>query len=342
LLTLTDTEPDAPSTAPKTLATAPSPKLVSRVGARFPGTLVEQGLETLFSPKRYWSLARLGTGTMVTMSKLIRRSPDPRTPFQGKLGVAKRVAWSRPVALAQVKGIGSAVGGTVNDVMLAAVTGALRRYLEHHGDVVKGLTIRAGLSVNLRTGANEPVLGNRAGAVLVDLPVGLESAQERLLQVKRRMDEIKESPEAGLVWGLMNALGKAPAEVQDSLVETYVARDTAVLANVRGPGETVYLAGAPLSVFMFWVPALGGAGLCLSIVSYAGQVRFGASTDRGLVPDPEEIIAGFHAEFEHLCLLLAERTSKQARSVTGGSSVTAMSAKLDEAIATLDALLQDS
>ena len=62
----------------------------------------------------------------------------------------------------------------------------------------------------------------------------------------------------------------------------------------------MYLAGAPLSTLMFWVPALGGAGLCLSIVSYAGQVWFGAGTDQGLVPDPEELIAGFHAEFEAL------------------------------------------
>ena len=165
---------------------------------------------------------------------------------------------------------------------------------------MQGLTIRAGLSVNLRDPDAGLSLGNQAGAVLVDLPVGLEAALDRLQQVKRRMDAIKDSPEASVVWGLLNALGKAPAEIQDALVETYVSRDTTVIANMPGPGETVYLAGAPLSTLMFWVPALGGAGLCLSIVSYDGQVWFGAGTDQGLVPDPENLIAGFQAEFEAL------------------------------------------
>jgi hypothetical protein len=156
------------------------------------------------------------------------------------------------------------------------------------------------------------------------------------------MDEIKRSPEASLVWALLNALGKAPAEVQDTLVGTYVARDTAVIANMPGPKDAVHLAGTPLSSVMFWVPALGGAGLCLSIVSYAGQVWFGASTDQGLVPDPEEIIAGFHAEFEALRRLKPAMAPDRADDLDDVGSVEAMNTKLDEAIATLDALLRDS
>jgi WS/DGAT/MGAT family acyltransferase len=242
--------------------------------------------------------------------------------------------------LAEAKAVGRAVGGTVNDVMLAAATGALRRYLESHGELVEGLTIRAGLSVNLRTPNTHPSLGNQAGAVLVDLPVGLDTALDRLRQVKRRMDEIKNSPEASVVWGLLNALGKAPSEVQDALVETYLSRDTAVIANVPGPEEEVYLAGAPLSSLMFWVPALGGAGLCLSIVSYAGQVWFGASTDQSLVPDPEGIMAGFHAEFEALQRSTQELASDRDKATVSEGSIEAMNAMLGEAMAKVDALLE--
>ena len=67
---------------------------------------------------------------MKAMGKLLWRSPDPSTIFKGELGVAKQVAWSRPVQLTEVKAVGRVVGGTVNDVMLAAATGALRQYLE--------------------------------------------------------------------------------------------------------------------------------------------------------------------------------------------------------------------
>jgi hypothetical protein len=95
--------------------------------------------------------------------------------------------------LAEVKAIGRPVGGTVNDVMLAVAAGALRRYLESHGEPVGGLTIRAGLSVNLRAPDAKSSLGNHAGVLLVELPVGVDTALERVQQVKRRMDRLKNS-----------------------------------------------------------------------------------------------------------------------------------------------------
>jgi hypothetical protein len=154
------------------------------------------------------------------------------------------------------------------------------------------------------------------------------------------MDEIKSSPEASVVLGLLNALGKAPVEIQDTLVETYCTRDTAVVANMPGPAETVYLAGAPLSSLMFWVPALGGAGLCLSFVSYAGQAWFGAGTDKGLIPDPERVVAEFHTEFEALQRSTQETASDRDRAAVSEDSIEAMNAMLDEAIAKVDAVLE--
>jgi WS/DGAT/MGAT family acyltransferase len=242
--------------------------------------------------------------------------------------------------LAEIKAIGRTVGGTVNDVMLAAAAGALRRYLERRGEPVYELTIRAGLSVNLRAPNAHPWLGNQAGAVLVDLPVGLENALDRLQHVKRHMDELKNSPEASVVWAFLNALGKAPAGIQDALVETYCTRDTAVISNMAGPLETVYLAGAPLSTLVFWVPALGGVGLCLSIVSYAGQVWFGVGTEQCLVPDPEEIIAGFRAEFEMLRLATQESVLDSDWAGVSDDSFETFSVRLEEAIAKVDALLE--
>ena len=339
LLALTDTEPNVPLLVTTAHASPASVKAVHGSTAQLTELLVQHGINTLFNPLRFWSLVRLGTGITTAISKLLWRPPDPRTIFKGRLGIPKQVAWSTPVPLAEVKAVGRTVGGTVNDVMLAAATGALRRYLVEHGEPVGGLTIRAGLSVNLRAPDVEPSLGNQAGAVLVDLPVGLDTPLDRLRQVKRSMDEIKNSPEASLVWGLLNALGKAPVQMQNALVEAYCTRDTAVIANVQGPVETVYLAGAPLSSLMFWVPALGGAGLCLSIVSYAGQVWFGAGTDQSLVPDPEEMIVGFHAEFKALQRSTQEIASDRDRAAMREGSIEVMNAMLDEAIAKVDALL---
>jgi len=340
LLTLTDSEPSMSIPGTMVQAAPRSSPTVPGATVQLTELLVQQGRNVLSNPTRLWSLARLGTDTMAVMSKILWRSPDREMILTGRLTADKRVAWSRPVALAEVKAVGRVVGGTVNDVMLAAATGALRRYLQSHGEPVGGLTIRAGLSVNLRAPDAEPSLGNQAGAVLVDLPVGLDDPLARLQQVKRTMDEIKGSPEASVVWGLLNALGKAPAEVQDALVQTYLSRDTAVIANVPGPGETVYLAGAPLSSLMFWVPALGGAGLCLSIASYSGQVWFGIATDQSLVPDPEEIVAGFHAELEVLQRSTQEVASDRDKAVVPEDAIEVMNARLDKALAQVDALLE--
>lgn len=339
LLALTDMEPNARPPATTAQASPACPEPLPSAAAQLTERLVQQRFRILFNPFRVRSLTRLRSGTMPAISKLLLRSPDPRTILKGRLGVTKRAVWSRPVALAEIKVVGRAVEGTINDVMLTAATGALRRYLESHGAPVQGLVIRAGLSVNLRTPNAQPSLGNQAGAVLVELPVGLDTTLDRLQQVKQHMDEIKDSSEASVVWGLLSALGKAPAEIQDALVETYCTRDTTVIANMPGPGETVYLAGVRLSTPMFWVPALGGAALCLSIVSYDGQVWFGVSTDQSLVPDPEEIVAGFHAEFEALQHATQELARDRDRAAVSEHSIEAMNAMLDKAIAKVDALL---
>jgi WS/DGAT/MGAT family acyltransferase len=249
------------------------------------------------------------------------------------LGTAKRVAWSEPLSLADVKAIGATVDGTVNDVMLAAVTGALRAYMQRRGDPVGGITIRAGLSVDLRPPEAQPCFGNQAGAVLVSLPVGIADPLQRLSTVKRHMDALKGSPESSVILGLLNALGTASPAILDALVEMYCTRDTAVISNVPGPTATVRLDGAPLGTLLFWVPALGRVGLSLNIVSYAGYVRLAVATDRGLVPDPDQILAGFHTEFEEL-LHLAHRARPEY-------SVEMMSRKLDAAIKSLDELSEN-
>jgi WS/DGAT/MGAT family acyltransferase len=234
------------------------------------------------------------------------------------------------VALAEVKTVASLVRGTVNDVMLATIAGALRRYLRRGNGVVDGLTLHAGLSVSGRASGAEPGLGNQVGALLVPLPVGLADLIERLAEVKQRMDELKGSPDASLVAGLLAALGEAPPDLQEIIVERYCSQDTAMIANVPGPSERICLAGAPLEALLFWIPAFGRVGLCLSISSYAGQVRLSVATDQGLIPDPEVILSGFHAELDALLALARQK---------GSNSFKIMNAMLDEVMQTLDAML---
>lgn len=181
---------------------------------------------------------------------------------------------------------------------------------------------------------SEPALalGNRIGTVFVPLPVAVVDPVQRLWAVKRAMDRLKASYQAPATFAARQALALASVSVKRSFVTLLGGRATAIMTNVVGPKESRYLAGAPIEALLFWVPKTGGLALGVSILSYAGQVRLGIITDAGLLPDPETIISAFEAEFDDLLAV--------AQGIEETATVGQMSAMLDDALATLDALLE--
>jgi diacylglycerol O-acyltransferase len=245
-------------------------------------------------------LLKTGAGSVSAFTRLVVRLPDPPTIFKGPLGVPKRVAWSEAIAVDDVKEIGRALKGTVNDVLLSAMTGGLRRYLEAKGKKVEGLSFRAAMPVNLRSLDDMAELGNQFGLIFLSLPVGIADPVERLAELHERSDALKRSAEPMVVYGILKLLGVVPAAVQRFVVSLFAAKTTAVMTNVPGPREVLYLAGKAIREMFFWVPQSGRVGLGISIFSYAGHVRMGLASDAGLVPDPERIVEGFHAELAAL------------------------------------------
>jgi len=136
--------------------------------------------------------------------------------------------------------------------------------------------------------------------VAIELPVGFENPLERLFEVRRRMEVLKKSYEPVTTLGLFAALGYAPKLVQDKLFDLLLSRATAVMTNVPGPQNPLYLAGSELKQIIFWVPQSGNIGMGLSILSFNGRVHFGLITDAALVPDPQSIMARIRPEFERL------------------------------------------
>jgi WS/DGAT/MGAT family acyltransferase len=243
---------------------------------------------------------RIAAASALAFARLVLRPPDPPTLFRGPLGVPKRVAWSAGLPLARVKAVGKALSGTVNDVLLAAVAGGLRHYLEDRGQRVRGLHFRAAMPVNVRPLAEMAELGNRFGLVFLSLPVGIADPVARVAEVARRARALRRSAEPLVVYRILQLLGRVPLGVQRWVVRLFAAKTTVVMTNMPGPRETLYVAGRPLDGLFFWVPQSGRVGMGISICSYAGEVRLGVATDAGLVPDPEAIVAGFMAEWEEL------------------------------------------
>jgi WS/DGAT/MGAT family acyltransferase len=310
LLSLTDTEPAAGKG--KDLAKAwlkrDGAEVARRVGAverytRLGGRMLGKGMEMMQDPTLAAMLAREGGEIARELVHALALPDDPPSLLRGRLGVSKRVAWAEPLDLGEVKTVSRACGCTVNDVLMAAAAGALRDYLVERGDDVDGLTLRATVPVNLRPLEHARKLGNHFGLVFLELPVGEANPVRRLERVAECMNELKNSRQAIVAYGLLAALGMAPQALQELALELFSRKATTVATNVPGPQQPLYLAGCRLREMMFWVPQTGSIGIGISIMSYDGRVHFGLIADAKLIPDPDAVIRRFGSEFEKLLYL---------------------------------------
>jgi diacylglycerol O-acyltransferase / wax synthase len=261
---------------------------------------VAAGQQLASNPTRVADFARLGVHGAYRLGRLVALPADPPTVFKGALGRRKRAAWSDALPLDDFKKIGKAFDATVNDVLVATATGALRRYMERRGQPTAGIAMRASVPVNLRPLDRAHELGNAFGLVFLTLPVGIADPARRLRAIKEEMDGLKQSPEALVAFGVLSLMGLAPVEVEQVGLRFFGSKATAVLTNVPGPRRPLYFAGRKIDRIMFWVPQSGRLGLGISIISYDNRVMLGVATDARLVPDPEKIVDAFKLEFEAL------------------------------------------
>lgn len=312
MLSLTDEEPDAAIAAPSPPSYAggagarvrsllrPATAALS-TGRRLVGAGLHEGMETLLHPRHAARLAATAGQDVGTLAKLLTAPSDSRTVLRGPLHGTRRVAWSRPFRLDRVKRAGKRSGATINDVLVAALTGALHRYLAERDSSVDELHVM--VPFNLRA-LDQPLprdLGNDFGLILLTLPVGIPDTQARLREVKMRMDAIKNSHEGSIAYGMLSAIGMTPPAVEDRLIGFFSDKASAVVTNVPGPRSEVYFAGSPVRGVLVWAPCSGSIGMTVSIFSYAGKVTVGFMTDTGLVPDPQPLVKAFDAELRALC-----------------------------------------
>ena len=306
LFSLTDSEPDAGIASEEGGRLDGDGRLDTLARSALAGVhaaegTVHEALELATHPRsEARNLAGRASADAGALAKLLLTLPDKGTVLKGRLGAPQRVAWSGEIPLSHVKTIGRQTGTTVNDVLIAAMTGALHRYLARRGSLVD--EIRTMVPFNLRP-LDQPLprtLGNRFGLVYLTLPVGIDEPEERLKAVHERMDAIKHSPEGPISYGILGLIGRTPLPVEQRLLGVFTPKVTAVMTNVPGPREPVYFAGTRVAGVLGWVPAGGGISTGVSIFSYAGGVVVGLRTNARLAPDPETIVTAFTEEVEEL------------------------------------------
>ena len=249
----------------------------------------------LADPARFQDAMNLAGSTPEIVNKLLLAG-RPDSPLTGAVGVEKVAVWSRPHDLVEIKDSGRRMDATINDMMVAAVAGAIRTHIIDHGGDPQDLATM--VPVNLRP-LDKPLpreLGNKFALVMLNLPIGADSPQARVEQASRRMDTIKSSPEAVLTFGVIEALGAINPQFARTMIDFFSAKGVGVTTNVPGPRWPRYFAGVPVTSVLGWAPSAGMQTLNECIFSFDGTIRVGFKADRENVPDPHSLVAAFDSE----------------------------------------------
>ncbi len=212
----------------------------------------------------------------------------PKGPFDGKVGSNRRFAMA-DAPVQRFKDVKNAAGGTVNDVVLAVVAGALQKVLKARREPTRGRTLRVMVPVSVRTEAEKMALGNRVSVTFVDVPVGPMDPIRRLHRITESTRDLKESMMAVGADSIMNLGTWAPPTLH-ALAARLVSRGrwfNLVISNVPGPQVPMYIAGARLLVNYPVMPLAENVGLSVAVTSLAGAMGFGFTGDWDGMPDIE-------------------------------------------------------
>jgi diacylglycerol O-acyltransferase / wax synthase len=239
-------------------------------------------------------------------------NPAPETPLNVEIGPHRRFNVVRN-DLEDFKAVKNAFGGTVNDVVLAVVSGALRVWLESRGVRSEGLELRALVPVSIRAQDERGTLGNRIAAMRGPLPVYIENPVARLRTVKASMDGLKDSKQAVGAEVLASVQNFAPPTVlaQASRINFSTRLFNLIVTNIPGPQLPLYLRGRQLGD-VFPVAFLPKEhALAIAIMSYNGRMNFGLLADYDALPDLDVIADGIRASLDELLGLAREREAQR-------------------------------
>jgi diacylglycerol O-acyltransferase / wax synthase len=227
--------------------------------------------------------------------------PAPPTPFNVPIGPHRRYTWV-DAELERFKAIKNARGGTLNDVVLAAVALALGRFLGRRGVDTDELVLRAMVPVSVRADAERGALGNRVAAMWAPLPVGVQDPVAVLTEITDAMRDLKESGQAVGAQALTSLADFAPPTImsQAARLQSRQRFFNLVVTNVPGPQITLYLLGRRMLAFYPVVPLAHHQALGIAIISYDGRLGFGLLGDYDAMPDLEALAEDLHAAIADL------------------------------------------
>ncbi|MGY1745502.1 WS/DGAT/MGAT family O-acyltransferase [Blastococcus sp. SYSU D00695] len=260
----------------------------------------------------------LGSGRSLarTVPAVARQLTTPvARSLSGPIGPHRRWAWTQ-AQFDELKGIRTALGGTVNDVVLAAITAGFRDLLERRGSLRDGLVVRSMVPVSMRRASERGRMDNRISAVFVDLPVAERDPVARLASVRAQMDEYKRTMQLVDARSII-AMGDYVAPTLLSLgvraaLQAGQFYAQAVTTNVPGPRVPLYVLGRRMCSAYAYVPIAGGTRVSIGIFSYLDAMTFGVNADFDGFPDVDVLSSGIRRGIDEL--------AAKARSASSGAS----------------------
>jgi diacylglycerol O-acyltransferase / wax synthase len=268
--------------------------------ATVPAEIARGAKATLRGPRQVAGRVGKAVGGVGAVARAGLRTA-PASPFNVPIGPHRRFTWVRG-DLNRFKAIKNALGGTVNDVVLAVVADTLGRYLRLHGEETDELVLRAMVPVSVRADVERGALGNRVAAMWAPLPVGEIDPVGRLLTIAQEMDGIKESGQAVGAQVLTELSGFAPSTIiaQAARLQARQRLFNIVVTNVPGPQFPLYMLGRQLEAAYPMVPLAENQALGIAIMSYNGQLNFGLNADYDTIHDLEALADELRASIAEL------------------------------------------
>jgi diacylglycerol O-acyltransferase len=284
---------------------------------------IARGLRSVVRRPRRVAKELLGDVRAVSSFTLPGARSAPPSPLNVPIGPHRRFTWAGE-DLERIKAIKNALGGTVNDVVLATVAGGLGRYLRAHGHPTIDLVLRAMIPVSVRSEEARGALGNQVAAVWASLPVGETDPVERLALVRGEMKGLKESHQAVGAQLLTELTGFAPPTVmaQAARLQARQRYFNLVVTNVPGPQFPLYVLGRRMRAIYPMVPLAQNLALGIAIMSYDGTLAFGLNADFDALPDLELLAAQLAEALDELAVAAGLPPRRPARTKRRSSSRT--------------------
>ncbi|MFL5821765.1 MAG: WS/DGAT/MGAT family O-acyltransferase [Solirubrobacteraceae bacterium] len=249
-----------------------------------------------------WQVAGRTVESVAAVGAMARAGRGaPPSPLNVPIGPHRRFTWVE-AELAAFKAIKDRLGGTVNDVVLAAVTLAMRRFLRRRGEATQGLELKAMVPVSVRADTERGALGNRVATMYAPLPVGIEDPVECFEVVHEAMGHLKSSGQAVGAEVLTNLAGFAPPTIMSQAARLSARQRffNLVVTNVPGPQLSLYLMGRRMQAIYPQVPLVARQALGIAIMSYDGALFFGLTADYDAMPELEDSARDLAASIEEL------------------------------------------